>query len=623
MTQAGPRRAPIQAILRPLDLAQHLFEVELTLPAEALTRGAVAAMAAWTPGSYLVRDYARFVDRVRRVDGRRERPLEKLDKQRWQLPASDTDLVLRYRVYGNDLTVRTNHLDSSHAQIIPAATFLYLEGQLERPVAVRFEGFPTEWKVASALPLKRGAYHAADFDTLVDSPFELGTFRKRSFANGGTTFELAFTGGHNGDEGRITEATQKIVEAAGAIFGGFPFSRYVFFFTFAPKLRGGLEHKDCTSLISDSHAFDKPEGYYALYQLIAHEFFHAWNVKRLHDPVLGPFDYSRENPTKMLWFHEGLTSYMEHVIALRAGVVPWSHAAKELARCWSEQVQRPGRLEQSLEESSWDAWIRYYKQHEFSPNSSVSYYDKGEMVAWLMDATIREGSKGQAGLGDLFALLWARFGDRGLTDSDVRGAFEELSGTGAAPFWKAYISGRADLDPAPLHRAFGLKMEARAPWEALPPELADDPAARRRAQSWTGLVLAANGPTVQNVIPGSPAARAGLSFGMEILAVDGWRTPTAAEAQRQLAEVGPGGCATVLAADRGRILQVEVPVVESPDRTHRLVPEAASDSRTGAAQRAAFTATYGQPWPGVKTGTKVGRKAGTKSGAKARQGGGR
>jgi predicted metalloprotease with PDZ domain len=587
--------APLRALLRPLDLAQHLFEVELCVPAEALVHGAVAALPAWTPGSYLVRDYARFVDRVRVADGPRELPLDKLDKQRWRLPASGRELKLRYRVYGNDLTVRTNHLDATHAQIIPAATFLYLEGQLDRPVEVRFEGYPAAWQVASALPHKQGGYWAADFDTLVDSPFELGTFRSRAFTSGGTKFELAFTGSHNGDEARITEATHKLVEAAAAIFGGFPFKRYLFLFTFAAKLRGGLEHKNCTSLISDSQAFDKPEGYHALYRLVAHEFFHAWNVKRLHDPVLGPFDYSRENPTKLLWFHEGLTSYMEHLLVLRAGVVPWSHTAKELTRCWSEQVQRPGRLEQTLEQSSWDAWIRLYKPHEFSANSSVSYYDKGEMVAWLMDASLREGSRGKAGLAELFALLWRRHGEQGLTDGDIRQAYQELSGKIPAPFWEAYISGCAELDGASLRGAFGLQLEALAPWERLSPEDQQDPVLVRRARAWTGLVLASNGATVQNVIPGSPAAQAGLSFGMEILAVDGWRTTSAAEAQVRLAEPGPGGRLTVLAVDRGRVFEVEVPVVESPEHSHRLVP----DPKASAVQQAAFAASFGQPWPGA------------------------
>jgi predicted metalloprotease with PDZ domain len=591
----GKAMTPIRATLRPLDLAQHLFEVELALPAEAVAAGAVAALPAWTPGSYLVRDYARFVDRVRVEDATgREEPLEKLDKQRWRVPPAKRGLTLRYRVYGNDLTVRTNHLDAGHAQIIPAATFLYLEGQLARPIEVRFQGFPKAWKVATALPEGKAGFLAKDFDTLVDSPFELGTFRTRGFRTGGTAFELVFTGEHNGDEGRMAEATRKIVEAAGAIFGGFPFKRYVFFLTFTPRVRGGLEHRDCTSLIADSHAFDRPEGYYGLYQLIAHEFFHAWNVKRLHDPALGPFDYSRENPTRMLWFHEGLTSYMEHVIVLRAGVVPWSYTARELAKCWSEQVQRPGRLEQSLEESSWDAWIRFYKQHEFSPNSSISYYDKGEMVAWLMDAALREGSRGKAGLPDLFALLWARHGERGLTDADVRLAYRELSGRNPALFWNAYISGRAELDGASLVRAFGLRMEARAPWETISPEDQKDPQLLRRARAWTGLVLG-SGPaaSVQNVIPDSPAAKAGLSFGMEILAVDGWRAANPTEAQRLLSAPGPGGRVRVLAADRGRILEVEVPVMESPDRTHRLVTE----TRANAAQRAAFAAAYGQPFP--------------------------
>jgi predicted metalloprotease with PDZ domain len=256
-------------------------------------------------------------------------------------------------------------------------------------------------------------------------------------------------------------------------------------------------------------------------------------------------------------------------------------------------VQRPGRLEQSLEESSWDAWIRLYKPHEFSPNSSVSYYDKGKMVAWLMDASIREGSRGKAGLAELFALLWARHGETGLTDADVRRAYQELSGKDPVPFWKAYISGRSELEGALLRRAFGLKMEAQAPWERLSPDEQKDPAALRRARAWTGLVLASSGPTVQNVIPGSPAAMAGLSFGMEILAVDGWRTATAAEVQRCLAQAGPGGRATVLAAARGRVFEVSVPVEDSPERSHRLVP----DAKASAAHKAAYVASYGQAWP--------------------------
>jgi predicted metalloprotease with PDZ domain len=215
------------------------------------------------------------------------------------------------------------------------------------------------------------------------------------------------------------------------------------------------------------------------------------------------------------------------------------------------------------------------------------------MVAWLMDATLREGSHGKAGLPELFALLWSRHGEGGLGDADIRRAFQELSGQDPKAFWAAYISGRAELDPAPLRQAYGLAMESRAPWEGLSSEEQEDPAAVRRARAWTGLVLNAQGPTVQNVLPGSPAARAGLSFGMEILAVDGWRTTTSAEVQRGLAEPGPGGSTLVLAADHGRILEARVPVIENPERSHRLatVPQAT------AGQRAAFHAAYGQAFP--------------------------
>jgi predicted metalloprotease with PDZ domain len=219
-----------------------------------------------------------------------------------------------------------------------------------------------------------------------------------------------------------------------------------------------------------------------------------------------------------------------------------------------------------------------------------------------MDASIREGSRGKAGLAELFTLLWARHGENGLTDADVRRAYQELSGKNSRAFWNKYIAGCSELDGAPLQRAFGLKLEAQAPWERLSPEEQDDPAALRRARAWTGLVLAANGPTVQNVLPGSPAATAGLSFGMEILAVDDWRTTTAAEVQRGIAQVGPGGQATVLAADRGRVFEVRLPVEESPERSHRLLP----DARASAAQKSAFVASYGQPWPSkpVKRGLR-------------------
>ncbi|MBI3132833.1 MAG: M61 family metallopeptidase [Acidobacteria bacterium] len=594
------KAAAIEAVIRPLDLAQHQLEVELRLPPQATAKAGAIELPAWTPGSYLIRDYARLVDRVRIVRGTLEETIhEKLDKQRWPLPASKDGLVLRYRVYGNELTVRTNHIDPTHAQVIPAATFMVPEGQKGRPWEVRFEGFPKGWSVATGLNSKQGAFRALDFDELVDSPFEVGPFRLHAFELEGARFELALSGSHNGDEARMVAGAKAIVAEAGKLFGGFPFERYVFFITFTPKGGGGLEHKTSTSLLSDSFRFEKAEGYYGLFNLMAHEFFHVWNVKGMHDPVLGPFNYDQENYTRLLWFHEGFTSYMEHALVLRAGVVPWSHVSKSLATEWTNQIQRAGWSEQSLEESSFDTWIRQYKPHEFTPNSTVGYYDKGEVVGWLMDASLRAATGGAKGLEHLFAHLWKTRGTQGITDADVQQAFKLISGQDPKPFWDAYVRGRAPLDGGVVERAFGLKLELKAPWELLPAEELKDADAVARAKAFTGLLFAPatpgapEPPTVWNVLPGTPAAEAGISFGHEILAVNGWRTTTATDVRKRLADSGVGGKAEVTYVDRGRVHVVKVKVVEDPRRNLRIVPSPLATE----AQKAAFQAWTGQALP--------------------------
>ncbi len=587
---------PIRAVVRPLNLAQHEIEVTLELPGESLAKGAVMALPAWTPGSYLVRDYARLVDRVRLKDSRGESHVpKKLDKQRWQLPSLKGNAFISYRVFCNELSVRTNHVDSTHAQLVGAATFMYLEQELHRPFEIRFEGFPAPWKVATSLAFKDGVYHASDYDELVDSPFELGTFRLHSFHAMNADFEFAITGEHNGDEGRIVEGAKKIVTQAGSIFGGFPFQRYTFLLTFSPKASGGLEHKNSTSLLSDPFRFSKTSGYEGIFGLISHEFFHAWNVKRLHDPALGPFDYRGENYTRLLWFHEGLTDYVDNLIAMKAGVIPWTTVAREWAKRWTDFAERPGRLEQSLEEASFDAWIRFYKPSEFTPNSTVDYYEAGALVGLMMDAQLRIGSHGAKGVEDLFALLWQRHGEKGLTDADIRKAYQDLSGLDPEPFWDAHIRHCGPLDPGPIEAAFGLKFEAKAPWETLPPEDLKDATVARFARSFVGLEFGTSPdvPTIKNVIPGSPAFKAGLSYGQEILAVNGWRTALGTEVQQRVADIPAGQEIAFTVVDRGRVKTVAVPVIENPRRSYQILPNVKATE----AQKALFSAWTGQPFP--------------------------
>lgn len=561
---------PIQAVVRPLSLALHEVEVALHLPGACLKQPTVVTLPAWTPGSYLVRDYARFLDRLvcRDAEGR-EVPLEKVDKQSWCLPALPRGATLTYRLFCNDLTVRTNHVDARHAFLVGAATFLYVDSDPGRPWEVRFEGWPEDWEVATALPSVKGAWHAADHDTLVDSPFELGRFTRHRWTQQGTAFEFVVTGEHTVDEARILVATQRIIDVHARMFGGLPFDRYVFLLTLSPGARGGLEHRESTALLADPFRIETVEGFWDLLVLIAHEFYHAWNVKRLRAVELGPFHYAGEHPTRLLWFHEGVTSFLEWVLVLKAGVVPLGYALRELARLWTDNTTRAGRLEQSLEASSFDAWIRLYKPSEWSLNSTVSYYDRGALVAWMLDARLRLATGGVLGLEDLVVELWRRIGDGILTDEAIQAAYSALALEDPRPFWEAWIQGTAELDSRDIETAYGLVFRPLGPLDFLSVEEAQDPRALDRAQAWTGLTLGADG-RVQNVHPGSPAAEAGLSYGMELLAVDGWRVTGQVEALRRFSARGTGEVLEVLAVDRGRVGRYAVRPVPNPTRITRI-----------------------------------------------------
>jgi predicted metalloprotease with PDZ domain len=274
--------------------------------------------------------------------------------------------------------------------------------------------------------------------------------------------------------------------------------------------------------------------------------------------------------------------------------------ARKLAWSWADNLQRAGRLEQSLEEASFDAWIRHYKPTEFSTNSTVSYYDKGAMVGWMMDAELRLASRGERGLAELFRHLWDQVGDGPVTDADVRGAYRAMTGKDPGRFWAAFIQGRASLDPDPIERAYGLSLILKAPWETLSEGEAQDPEALARARAHAGLTLAGDGPVIQNVLPGGPAARAGLVYGMEILAVGGFRTAGSQDVQRRLGDGGPGTELELLAAHLGRVASYRLRLGENPSRTVQLgwLP------RPSAAQSAARAAWLGPAAPARRTGVR-------------------
>jgi predicted metalloprotease with PDZ domain len=564
---------PIKVTISPINLAQHQIEIQMTLPSGFLREGGTLALPTWTPGSYLVRDYAKFVDQVQTLKGE---SLVKVDKQQWKVPPHQGEMTIRYRVYGNIMSVRENYIDQSQAHLVGANTFLYAPSDFDRPYEISFKGFPSTWKVACGLVDSDGVVRASNYDLLVDSPIQLGTFRSHYWESQGTRFELAITGDHNGDENRLVRDFEKIVNETVKIFGSFPFKKYVFLLGFSPNSRGGLEHLQSTSLLSDPFRFDKEEGYYTLYQLAAHEFFHAWNVKRIKDVVLGPFDYSKENYTKLLWFHEGFTSYMEHQIVNRAGVVPWKYSIKQYENLWASVSQHPGRLNQSLEESSFDSWIRYYQPNEWTEVTSISYYDHGELTGWLMEAEIIEGSKGQKGLKDLFRELWMSHGAQGvgIIDADIQKAFEKISGKPSAPFWDQYIRRSGVPSPKTLASVFGLKFKFETTTDRLSQEEKKNPQIVERSKVYAGLRFQgeSSGGTniISSVAPGGPADQAGLSVGYEILFVNGCRTLNAGDVNKRISDSKVGATVKIIASHRGRQKAVDLTTTENPLRTLKI-----------------------------------------------------
>ena len=561
----------------------HEYEVQIDVPPLPDRATVDLVFPAWAPGSYLVRDFVRHVYRLAITDARGNAlPFERLDKQRWRVHAEGRAFRVRYLVFAFEQSVRTSFLDDSHAYWNGTSLFFYIDGELARPCRVVVAPPPrSRWHVDTALPPARGArltYEAADFDELVDSPFEVGTHERRTFRVGSTRFELALYGRTNADVGKLVEILRRVVAATGAIFGGFPFTRYVFIVHALPVGSGGLEH--CASVTMDiaGLSFEDETGYYKFADLAAHEFFHAWNVKRIRDATLGPFDYTRENYTRLLWLHEGFTDYLANVIILRAGVWREKQFWKWISEDWPKYASRPGRNETPLSELSFEAWIKMYKPAENHVNRAVSYYEKGLWVGMALDLTLRLHTGGARGLPEMFRVLWEELdeGARHVTEADVRAAArtvaEASAGSPAAreldAFFDRYVNGTDELDLPGLWRRAGLKVREQAEWQG------DDVDVVRaaRARAWTGLALQPERTTIRNVIPESPAWRAGLTFNDELVAVDGARV-TAATFAKRIGDRRPGDETRLTYFRRDELRAATLTLAESPDRKLVLAPD--------------------------------------------------
>lgn len=393
----------------------HLIDVSISVLAHH--EQVIFRMPVWTPGSYLVREYARHVRDVIAMSDGQTAGWHKIDKRSWQVATTPgSTVVVSYRVYAYDLTVRTNHVDDTHAFFNPAAVVMQVDG-VTGPLPVVVDA-PAAWEVATQLEClstttsatrRHWSYVAADYDALYDAPFEIGTHRSARFYVDDIPHDIVVWGSGNEDWETLVSDIERCTRAVQAHFVTIPYTRYTFILHLADGAYGGLEHCNSTVCLVDRWGFRKPLEYEKILSLITHEFFHTWNVKRIRPAPLGPFDYGAENYTRMLWLAEGITSYYDNLIMCRSGLISHQRYLELLATDLRTVRRQPGSAVQSLAEASYDAWIRYYRPDENSQNVSVSYYIKGAVAAFLLDMAMRQWSGGRVSLDDLLRFLEARY----------------------------------------------------------------------------------------------------------------------------------------------------------------------------------------------------------------------
>jgi len=560
----------VEYTVRVREPALHLVEVELRIAnADSLGDTVELSMAAWCPGSYLIRDYARYVRQLAASDGDGNLlAVGKTAKHTWRVErGAASEVVIRYAVYGHDLTVRTNHIDTTHAFLHGPATFLYVEALRQLPCSLSIQGPDgADWTTAIGLPREEDRYLAENLDELLDCPVHIGDVEVREFEAAAKPTRLVVWGrgpGLAADLDRLSEDLAAIIENHARRFGGVPYRDYTFILMISPKAYGGLEHKTSSANLNPPEAFANAKAYADLLELLSHEFFHVWNGKRIYPDAFAPFDYSTESYTRCLWVIEGLTSYIDRLTVCNAGRMELKRYMEKLADEWGRLQMIPGRELHSLEEASFDAWIKLYKPDESNLNTTVSYYLKGGLVALALDLEIRSRSGRERGLRDVLRELWERYGSQGIAypEAEVQAAFEAGAGFALDEFFADYIHGRSDPDlVGALHRA-GLVLDAT--WDKAQKE-------GDRIPAWLGLTMRGESSTIAEVVDDSPAAAAGLSPGDQVIACAGYRTAKAKDLRKHLTAHAPGDEVDVALFRRDRLLNLSVLLGESPPSRYEI-----------------------------------------------------
>ena len=522
----------------------HLFRVQLKIEdieEDILT----VSLPNWIPGSYMIRDFAKNIVTLKAISDTGELQTTKLDKNHWQIAGISKSVMIEYDVYAWDLSVRSAHLDMTHAFFNGTSLFLAVNGYENLPVTVELQQSDNapynSWRVATSLKSVKtnisgfGQYQASNYDDLIDHPVEIGTHAEFSFTVENTPHRMTLTGIQNADIERIKSDLVKICQQHCDMFNELPdIAQYIFLVMVVGDGYGGLEHRSSTSLLcsrddlpSKKEPADPDEKYRNFLGLCSHEYFHTWNVKRIKPAVFQPYDLDRENYTRQLWAFEGITSYYDELALVRSGVISVNSYLELLGQTITRVIRGTGRHLQSVAESSFDAWTKFYKQDESAPNTIVSYYAKGALIALALDLTIRRSTENKKSLDDVMRYLWQNYGKKGkgLEEGEIEKIASDISGCDLQDFFNRYLYGTEDLPLDTLLNDIGIRYHLRPTIN--PEDKGGKPGDKSTSDSCSlGVRLASHsqGAKITHVFSGQSAEEAGLAAGDIIIAINHLQT---------------------------------------------------------------------------------------------------
>lgn len=537
----------------------------------------------WTPGSYKIRDYARHIEEITAIDeAGAALEVERPSKNTWQIQTTGGgEVVVRYRLYARLLTVRTNFVEAGSGFLNGAATFL-LQRSSEGPFDISIELPEAMASVVTALPeTGPNRWRARDIDQLCDSPIIFGSPRVQKFEIESIPHHLVNLGGEElWDDEECAKEVRRIASELASFWGEIPYDEYRYLNVIAEG-GGGLEHNNCTLMLTGRWTWGDKDRRKGWYGLVSHEHFHAWNGKRLRPEALGPFDYEQEVFTPDLWFVEGFTSYYDDLLIARAGLIDQKEYLERLGKQISSIQQTPGRLVLPLSKASTDAWIRYYQRDENSVNSQISYYTKGSVVAWLLDAKIRAASNHQRTLDDAMRLAYRRYsGERGYSHQQLFSVFEEVAETDLSDWLERFIDGTDELEYEDALEVFGLHFKPEEEEDDEQEEKDEQEDEEEPVPGWLGIDASESGGrwVITRVRRGTPAYDGGLNTGDEIIALNKYRTSSGNWSTICL-QHPPGTEAGLLVSRRGVLIRLPIVFGEKPEQKWKLQvhPEATEE----------------------------------------------